>query len=314
MDGHSSHFNPNVIEKAAEEGVIMFTLPPHTSHLTQPLDKGCFGPLKVHWRKECWDYITSNPGRVITRFQFSKLFHRAWSKGMTMVNIVAGFCTTGIFPLDRSVVSASRGSAEGKSSTLPERTGLKFIPLYSPSVREGTNRVLTFTADEIARYQVRWEEGYDIPDKRYEQWVRIYHPESVAANSLELHQDSTSLSVSDSAQSSDAPVSSTPNRTCRALPQASFLFRLLSESNPVVKYPQRAEKAKSGSRVLTSSENLCLLREKEKKKKEAADEKQRRREERERKKATVEAEKARKKLERDGGMILSQLHFYGPLP
>ena len=53
MDGHSSHYQPAVIKRAAEEGIIMFTLPPHTSHLTQPLDKGCFGPLKMHWRNEC---------------------------------------------------------------------------------------------------------------------------------------------------------------------------------------------------------------------------------------------------------------------
>ena len=61
MDGHSSHYQPAVIRRAAEEGVILFTLPPHTSHLTQPLYKGCFGPLKKHWQKECWQYISSCP-------------------------------------------------------------------------------------------------------------------------------------------------------------------------------------------------------------------------------------------------------------
>ena len=53
MDGHSSHFQPDVINQAAAEGVIMFCLPPHTTHLTQPLDKGCFGLLKAYWREEC---------------------------------------------------------------------------------------------------------------------------------------------------------------------------------------------------------------------------------------------------------------------
>ena len=36
-----------------------------------------------------------------------------------------------------------------------------------------------FTAEEIARYQVRLEEGYDLPDQRYEQWVQMYHPGSI---------------------------------------------------------------------------------------------------------------------------------------
>ena len=58
MDGHSSHYQPSVIRNAVNEKVIMFCLPPHTSHLTQPLDKGCFGPLKMQWRQECWSYIS----------------------------------------------------------------------------------------------------------------------------------------------------------------------------------------------------------------------------------------------------------------
>ena len=48
LDGHSAHYNPSIIEAAAEEGVIIFCLPPHTTHLTQPLDKGCFAPLKSY--------------------------------------------------------------------------------------------------------------------------------------------------------------------------------------------------------------------------------------------------------------------------
>ena len=40
LDGHSTHYNPSFIQRAAEEKVIVFCLPPNTTHLTQPLDKG----------------------------------------------------------------------------------------------------------------------------------------------------------------------------------------------------------------------------------------------------------------------------------
>ena len=40
LDGHSSHFSPVAVKMAAEEQVIMFALPPNTTHLSQPLDKG----------------------------------------------------------------------------------------------------------------------------------------------------------------------------------------------------------------------------------------------------------------------------------
>jgi len=65
IDKRSSNFGC-LVKKAAKEQVIVFCLPPHTTHLTQPLDKGCFGPLKMYWREECQDYIASNPSKVVT--------------------------------------------------------------------------------------------------------------------------------------------------------------------------------------------------------------------------------------------------------
>ena len=155
VDGHSSHFEPSVIQRAASEGVILFCLPPHTTHLTQPLDKGCFGPLKRHWREECWQYITASPGHLITRYQFSQLFARAWFKGMTMHNIIEGFRVTGVYPFDRHVVVPRKP----KRASLAERTGLKFIPLCSPSRKQPDNTsamVPRFSPEEIARFQVRF--------------------------------------------------------------------------------------------------------------------------------------------------------------
>ena len=46
LDGHTSHYNPSLIRLTSEEGVILFCLPPHTTHLLQPLDNGTFAFLK----------------------------------------------------------------------------------------------------------------------------------------------------------------------------------------------------------------------------------------------------------------------------
>ena len=37
LDGHSSHCNPEAIAVAAEEKNVIFCLPPHTTHVAQPL-------------------------------------------------------------------------------------------------------------------------------------------------------------------------------------------------------------------------------------------------------------------------------------
>ena len=117
LDGYSSHYCPETIHFSAQEQFILFVMPPNT---TGHLIKGVLGPLKVSWRKECHQYLSENPGRVVTKFQFSEIFNRAWTQSMTMANIVAGFKVTGIYPLNRHALSPPIFEAE----KLSQETGL----------------------------------------------------------------------------------------------------------------------------------------------------------------------------------------------
>lgn len=66
MDGHSSHYCVDTIKQASEHDVMVFVIPPNTTHLVQPLDKGIFGPLKVAWKEVCHEFLLAHPGRVTT--------------------------------------------------------------------------------------------------------------------------------------------------------------------------------------------------------------------------------------------------------
>ena len=99
IDGHISHFCPEMIQVAAKEGVILFTLPPNTTHLCQPLEKGPFAPLKIEWRKAVHQFISSYEGQVVTLYEFNTVFAQAWYNSMTAGNIISGFRCTGIFLL-----------------------------------------------------------------------------------------------------------------------------------------------------------------------------------------------------------------------
>ena len=135
MDGHSAHYCPQVIRAAAKEKVILYTLPSNTTHLTQPLDKGHFGPIKTYWRQICHEFYIKNPGEVITRFQFSSLFAKAWSQAMTIKNITASFSVTGVCPFNRNALSQlpSKKQASFQPDQLPVQTGLAYIPRYNPA-------------------------------------------------------------------------------------------------------------------------------------------------------------------------------------
>jgi len=83
LDGHSSHYNPEFIRQACENGVIVFCLPPHTTHVCQPLDVTCFHSLKTYWDQACDRYMSTHPGKVVTVYQVSQLLAEAWSQAMT---------------------------------------------------------------------------------------------------------------------------------------------------------------------------------------------------------------------------------------
>ena len=49
LDGHSTHYQPRVVQDARKKGVVMLCLPPHTTHDAQPFDCAVFSPLKAQW-------------------------------------------------------------------------------------------------------------------------------------------------------------------------------------------------------------------------------------------------------------------------
>ena len=51
VDGHHSHKTLQAIEYARDHGVIMITLPPHTTHKLQPLDRTFFKSLKSAYNR-----------------------------------------------------------------------------------------------------------------------------------------------------------------------------------------------------------------------------------------------------------------------
>jgi hypothetical protein len=137
MDGHRSHYNPATIEMAAQENIILFTLPPNTTHLSQPLDRSCFAPLKTSWRQVCHKFMRDNPGKVVSRFSFSALFNEAWCASMTPANITAGFKATGIYPFNRAALVPQPHQS---------MSTLSYLPLITPSHQE-RKKVVSFCED-----------------------------------------------------------------------------------------------------------------------------------------------------------------------
>ena len=169
MDGHSSHFSPEMIRIAADEGVIIFVLPPNTTNLTQPLDKGVFAALKTSWKQVCHKFLTNNPGRVISRYDFSALLHEAWDESMTTKNIKGGFRITGICPFNPDAITLPGEDKleQFNPQALAVQTGLKYIPLYSSSPMKpkanGSSDTTTMMSDHPSDCDGSSDESIDSP-------------------------------------------------------------------------------------------------------------------------------------------------------
>ena len=84
LDGHSSHYRLEFI--------------PNTTHVCQPLDVTPFNSLQVHWDSVCDEFMSTNPGRIVTLYQFCPLISKAWRMVMVPKTLMAGFKAAGVFP------------------------------------------------------------------------------------------------------------------------------------------------------------------------------------------------------------------------
>ena len=136
------------------------------------------------------------------------------------INTCCAFRTTGIYLFDRNAIEVIDSTSHiNNPISLTERTGLAFIPLYSPACKSSTTITkppVTFTCEEIARFIRRYEKGYDIiTNERYNLWLKKYERSDKS--------DSSRLSCETSLGSSLLTRTSPPSRgVARGWPQVAW--------------------------------------------------------------------------------------------
>ena len=104
VDGHVSHTqNLKALEMARNAGVVMLSLPSHTTHRMQPLDVAFFRPLSTYYGQEADKWMRHNPGRPLTQYQVCSLFGKAYQRAASLETAANGFRNTGIWPVDSGV-------------------------------------------------------------------------------------------------------------------------------------------------------------------------------------------------------------------
>lgn len=103
LDNHDTHISLRAIDVARENGIVLLTLPPHTSHKLQPLDVGVYGPFKTAYNRAIDGWLRSNPGKTVTIYDIPFLVYQAQIAAVVPRNIASGFKATGITPFDSHI-------------------------------------------------------------------------------------------------------------------------------------------------------------------------------------------------------------------
>ena len=119
-DWHETRNNYFLAKTLNEQQIILYGLPPNTTHFLQPLDVSVFGPLNKGWSKEAKQWETAHSDEVITQVNFAKVFLPAYQKYVTPENIISGFAKCGLVPFNPDSPDYSKlkaGPAQRTSDT-----------------------------------------------------------------------------------------------------------------------------------------------------------------------------------------------------
>ncbi|KAM7374175.1 hypothetical protein PAMP_006849 [Pampus punctatissimus] len=129
FDGHKSPVNLEVVEAARKEDIILVCLPPHCSHVLQPLDAGLFPLLKQRFASLIGDSCTTDNYFAVSKKEFSGLFKGTYqmTKEEEGIRIVKeSFKKCGIYPLNHFAINEanliplhSMSPTAGPSSSTP---------------------------------------------------------------------------------------------------------------------------------------------------------------------------------------------------
>lgn len=129
FDGHHSHDTPDILLAAFDNNILLYCLPPKTTHKLQPLDVGVFGPLQSAWAKHAQQRAAEhNP---ITHDTVVHEYMHICLKYMTVKSITSAFRRSGMWPIDSTVFNEQDFAPSLHSST--QVSGPPSYPPHIPS-------------------------------------------------------------------------------------------------------------------------------------------------------------------------------------
>jgi hypothetical protein len=168
MDGHSSHITANFIAYCIDKAIDMLILPPHSSHILQPLDISIFAPLKRALAAET-DAVSQLDSGRISRVEWTEMYIRARARAFTVVNIQSGWKASGLVPLSPITVLEKYTTTHKTHALQPSVASDSHILDLSLLNSSPPERTELRQANAVFNAEIQDSEHLRTPVKRYAQ-------------------------------------------------------------------------------------------------------------------------------------------------
>jgi hypothetical protein len=153
LDGHESHYSWQFEQYCKENKILTRFMPPHSSHLLQPLDVGVFSPLKKAYGKEIEKLMRAQITHI-TKEDFFAAFRAASDAAITESNIQGGFRGAGLVPLDaQRVISRLDVKLSTPISSRPSSRSSQPWVSQTPKTDREAAKQLHYLKARISRHQ-----------------------------------------------------------------------------------------------------------------------------------------------------------------
>jgi hypothetical protein len=171
LDGHGSHETTEFMWECFSNNIYLLFLPPHTSHVLQPLDLSVFAPLKQAYRKQLSFLSLLTDSTPLGKRNFLDCYRKARISSLVITNIKAGWQASGLWPvcmskplmnrllLENSNISVEQASETSKRKLVPEWNFDGSIiawetPQKSEDIREQARQITRLGDVDLTTYRV----------------------------------------------------------------------------------------------------------------------------------------------------------------
>lgn len=198
FDGHSTHVDLSVIEYAASQDITILKLPPHSSHILQPLDCSVMKPFKDKWEDEIIKWQRLHIGSKLPKNEFARIVTQIWDE-MNPVIISNGFRKAGAYPIDRDTISKvlfdvklyqkwENFNTQNKQSHLQDPVEIDY------TANETTSSVPSLLILALKKINENMEESFRMTCESESQDKFVQHvPISIQSNKFNSNKTKTSI-------------------------------------------------------------------------------------------------------------------------